>query len=227
MLKKMEYDYLAAQLSAVESLLEGRTAEDSPIGFLQFTDRKAELEAELAAFGACIDPYADIGIYFDGESIRNQRGLDAAFAGKMLQTLQSLIALRYAMMAGPLDPATLAQRSRMLVMVLPYGAGFALEQAEDAPDGTRPLLQTVVNQLIDIVARAGAAADWTSAVDAAAYPFDHAAFTHKLAQFFTDLDEQEASVRLFSDGKTIELDRAAVSLARSRLQALAMRPAAG
>lgn len=52
MLKKLEVDALKADLAAVTSLLAARTEDDDPVGWLQLSSRKADIENELTQLEA-------------------------------------------------------------------------------------------------------------------------------------------------------------------------------
>jgi len=95
MLKKLQLDVLKADLSTVEAMLESRSREEDPISFLQYRSRKTNLEREIAKIGSLLDNHAEIGIFFGGAPVQGSRGINADFAGKALDDIQTLISKRF------------------------------------------------------------------------------------------------------------------------------------
>jgi len=95
MLKKLELDALKADLTAVESLLADRTMENDPIGYLQFSARKVKLQDQIAKLDARFEMHAELGIFFGGGPVQGSRGINADFAGRALEDVQTLISKRF------------------------------------------------------------------------------------------------------------------------------------
>jgi len=97
MLRKLERDSLAADLAAVNSLLAGRTEDEDPVGYLQFSERKREIEEQLLALDAQPEEnLAEVGLFFGGVPVFGSQGIHAAFAGEVLGAFQDLMSKRYA-----------------------------------------------------------------------------------------------------------------------------------
>ena len=92
----LEFDALNADLAAVSSLLEQRSEDEDPIGHLQLTARKSELESELARLQQGHERSASIALYFGGRPVVGSRGILATFGGKMLDIYQDLVSKRFA-----------------------------------------------------------------------------------------------------------------------------------
>lgn len=220
MLKKLEIDALKADLMNVESLLADRTAEDDPIGFYQFSARKAELEGAIANTVARTNHHAELGVFFGGGPVQGSRGISADFAGKALEDLQALISKRFSgREVGQLKQRgrlPLIDQSQMLVTGVIRGSfGFVLEETGDAAESAGTPLKDVVEEVSDILSRIGAADE--AVFDEAAAELDERMLV-TLKQFFQRLDEHEATLRIVQGSRDFLLDRAAVSLARSRIQ---------
>ncbi len=220
MLKKLELDALKADLTNVESLLESRTEEEDPIGYYQFSARKAELQAKIASVAAHFEHHAALGVFFGGRPVQGSRGINADFAGKALEDLQALISKRFSgKEIGQLKQRgrlPFADQSQMLVTGVVHGSfGFVLEEAGCSADMVDTPLKDVVEEVSDILARIGAA-DETVFDEAAAELDERLLLTLKV--FFQRLDEHEATLRIVHGARDFLLDRRAVSLARMRIQ---------
>lgn len=220
MLKKLEHDALAADLTAVDTLLAARSEDDDPIGHFQYSVRKAELEERLSRLEKRDELHAEMGIFFGGGAVQGSRGISADFAGKALEDLQSLITKRfsesetgYLKQRGRLP---LVHRSRMMVTNLVRGSiGFVLEESGDNAEILTTPLRSVVEEVSDILFKVGA--DDEAIFDEAAIALDPR-FLVSLKQFFVHLDEHEATLRIVNGNRDFQLDRHAISLARDRVQ---------
>jgi len=199
MMSNLEYEALAAELSMVEQLLARRTEDVDPIGYMQFGQRKAELEGELAQFAGDIVPRTEIGFYFDGELMRDPRGIDADFAGRMLRILPSLFA-----------------RPMLVTALVLGGTGFVLEAADEACGPSDVPLSAMAYQCLDMLTELSNLA-FSSSARSVADP----ACLNTLRQFFADLDEYQATVCIAIGDREVSLDRLAISLALKRLTAFA------
>lgn len=220
MLKKLELDALKADLMTVESLLEARTEDEDPIGHYQFTARKIKLELQINNVTAHLDTHAQLGVFFGGGPVQGSRGINADFAGKALEDLQALISKRFSEKeTGPLKqrgPIRFNDRSQMLVTGVMRGSfGFVLEESGDTLEMLNTPLKDVVEEISDILSRIGATDE--AVFDEAAAELDERTLV-TLKQFFQRLDEQEATLRIVQGSRDFLLNRAAVSLARSRIQ---------
>lgn len=220
MLKKLEHDALAADLVAVESLLASRSEEDDPIGYFQYLARKDEIEEDLRRVESRVDRHAELGIFFGGGPVQGSRGINADFAGKALDELQTLITKRFSEVeVGQLKQfgrLPLMDRSKMLVTSVVRGSvGFVLEEAGDTAEIVNTPLHTIVDEVSDILSRVGSEDE--GLFDEAAAALDQRVLS-TLKQFFVLLDEQQATMRIVNGNRDFLLDRHAVSLARARVQ---------
>ncbi|WP_295994277.1 hypothetical protein [Rugamonas sp.] len=221
MLRKLEHDALAADLAAVEAILASNPEDDDPVGHFQFSLKKDDIREKLRRLESRIDKHAELGVFFGGGPVQGSRGINADFAGKALDELQALIAKRYSDQHGVLNQKgrlPLANHSKMLVTNIVRGSvGFVLEESgETAPLVDTPL-HTIVDEVADILSCVGAADE--GLFDEAAAALDQR-ILGSLRDFFLLLDEQQATMRVVNGKRDFLLDRAMVSLARSRVQAI-------
>ncbi|MGE5648877.1 MAG: hypothetical protein ACM34A_01660 [Bacillota bacterium] len=220
MLRKLEIDALRADLMSVESLLQSRSQEEDPIGYFQFSERKAELEDQISKVEVQANGHAELGVFFGGGPVQGSRGINADFAGKALEDIQALISKKF----SGLEMGALKQRGRlpfadqsqMLVTGVMRGSfGFVLEESGDTAEIVSTPLRTVVEEISDILSRVGASDE--AIFDEAAAELDERVLV-TLKQFFQRLDEQDATLRIVTGNRDFLLDRNAVSLARNRVQ---------
>ncbi|MGQ7939536.1 hypothetical protein [Paraburkholderia sp. D1E] len=222
MLKKLERDALAADLAAVQNILDARSSDDDPIGVYQYEMRKADLEEKLSHIETKHDPHASLAVFFGGGPVQGSRGINADFAGGALEDVQELIKRCLATREiGPLAErgrVPLRGNAQMLVTDVARGSfGFLLEEA----DGDIPLIDTVLKDVVDEVAELVsriASADEPAFVQATESLDGRILLS--LRQFFRRLDEGEATVRFVEDDRDFLLDRSAVSRARNRTEAI-------
>jgi len=222
MLKKLQLDVLNADLAAVEAMLDSRSREEDPIGFLQYRSRKNNIEREIAKIGAVIDNHAELGIFFGGGPVQGSRGINADFAGKALDDIQTLISKRFTgKEIGPLKktgPVPLNDHSQMLVTDVVRGSfGFVLSEAGDTYELVGTPLKDVVDEVSDILSRIGANDE--EIFDEAVAQLDERILV-TMKQFFQRLDENGATLRVVQGARDFLLDRDAVALARSRVKEL-------
>lgn len=222
MLKKLEIDALTADLASIEAMLASRTEEDDPSGYYQFSARKAQLEEALARAGARPETHAELGIFFGGEPVQGSRGINADFAGKALDDLQTLVSKKYSGREvgrlGARGPFPRADTSQLLVTGVVRGSfGFVLEESGADGEIVNTPLKEIVDEITDILSRVGAADE--AVFDEAATELDERTLV-TLKQFFQRLDESGATMRVVDGSRDFLLDRNAISIARQRTQAM-------
>lgn len=221
MLRKLEHDALTADLAAVEAILASHSEEDDPIGHFQFSVRKEDIQDQLRRLGARIDRHAELGVFFGGGPVQGSRGINADFAGKALDGLQAMITKRYSDQEGVLKQngrLPLANQSKMLVTNVVRGSvGFVLEESGETAQMIDTPLRGVVDEVADILSRVGAADE--ALFEEAAAILDQRVLG-SLKEFFKLLDEQQATMRIVNGNRDFLLNRAMVSLARSRVQSI-------
>jgi hypothetical protein len=223
MLRKLERDFLAANLSAVSALLAARSKEDDPIGFLQFSSRKRELEDDLNTLSAQRDPHAELGVFLGAGPTYEARGIDISLAVGALGALQALINAQYCQLNAAFstqgDVQDLIRRSSMrLTDFLQAPGGFVLEGADDTVEPIGTPLRAVVDTVAALVAQLAGPDERAFAQTIATL---HPSVRTRLEQFFALLDQYRASVRMVTGELDFLLDQHMVALAHARFQQVA------
>ena len=224
MLLQLEREFLQADLAQVRALLGQSPPDEDPIEHFQFTHRVRELEARLASFPSAIAAApAAIALFFGGRPVIGSHGIKANFSTKAVGHFQKLVSQRFAAdEQGPLASrgrVPLAEETQLLVTDVVRGSfGFVLEAVENSADA-RVSLKLVVDEVADTLSRM-AAPDDSLFDEASAVVDDRQLGT--LKEFFKLLDDEGASLRLVEGERDFELDSAAVSRARHRVEGLSI-----
>lgn len=222
MLRKLEVDALKADLSAVDAMLTSFTEDDDPIGWYQFSARKEEIQQTLDKIVSHPVTHAELGVFFGGRPVQGSRGINADFAGKVLEDLQALVSKRYSgrefgrlAQRGPVPGGDMSQ---MLVTNIVRGSvGFVLEESGHDAQLVETPLKEVVDEVADILFRVGA--DDEAVFEEAASELDERLLV-TLRQFFQRLDDFGATMRVVDGTRDFLLDHHAVSRARERTQTM-------
>lgn len=221
MLRKLELDSLRADLASVEAILTERSQDDDPTGWLQFTQRKNELEAELAAFEEQPQCSAGVAVFFGGRPVLGSRGILADFGTKALGDFQLLISAYSASLDGPVGkrgPVPQRDRSQMMITDVARGSvGFVLEEASENEELLETPLHQVVTDVCNIIYRM-ASPDEEAFEEVAAIVDDRV--LNKLRTFFSLMDDSGATLRIVNDASDVDLQRENIELARRRTDAL-------
>jgi hypothetical protein len=219
MLRKLERTGLQADLASVNALLADLSEGDDPIGFAQFAMRRAQIEQALTALGQVGEGTGKVALLFGGRPVWGSRGIEADFAARALDPFQRAVGAQAAGAAGPVGArGRLAQdvTPRLLVTAVGRGSfGFILEEAAD----NAQLVETPTKHALDDIARlarAAAAPDeegFNAAVDAI-----EPRALQALAEFFKQLHESGAQLRLVEGDEDFELDAEAIGRARTRTE---------
>lgn len=219
MLRKPERDGLQADLASVNALLANLNEHDDPIGYAQFAARRAEIEQALAALGPVSEGAGKVALLFGGRPVWGSRGIDADFAGKAIDQFQRAVGAQAAGAAGPVGArGRLAQdvAPRLLVTDVGRGSfGFILEEAAE----NEQLVETPTRHALDDIARLArvAAAPDEESFDAAVAAIEPRAL-QALAEFFRELHESGAQLRLVEGEEDVELDAEAIGRAKARTE---------
>ena len=135
---ELERDFLLADRAAVEELL-GQLSEADALTRIGLESRLEELNQEIAGSEAVdCEPTASVALFFGGDPVVANRGIESRFGGKAVTTFQDLVSKVLASRAGGLSGHGVVpnQRSSKLhtTNVLRGSFGFLLEESE--PQGT-------------------------------------------------------------------------------------------
>jgi len=126
-------EFLKVQLLETQKLRE--MAGGHPVMSLAFAEREDELRAKLQALPLG-NKEARTVLFFSGEPVQGSIGIDAAFAGKVLEPFQSMVMADYADrwhgIVGSRGRRSGETHSRLLLTGLPRGSfGLELTKAEN------------------------------------------------------------------------------------------------
>jgi len=225
-LPQLERQFLQADLVQVQALLAQCSPEDDPIEHFQYAQRVQMLQGKLADMPSLIAAApAGAVLFFGGRPVFGSQGIKAAFSGQAIEQFQKIISQRFAAHEqGPLASkgrVPFSGETQLLVTDVVRGSfGFVL-QAPEAEAGTND--ETTLKAVVDQVAvtLSGMCSSDEALFDQAAAGLDDRQIG-ALQAFFKLLDSEGASLRLVEGERDFELDRAAVSRARERVEGLAI-----
>ncbi len=93
MTARSQRDKLKAQLADTHRMRE--LAGDHPVMSIAFGERENELETQIEAIPLGVKEAKTI-LYFSGEPVQGSEGIDASFAGRVLEPFQSMVMADYA-----------------------------------------------------------------------------------------------------------------------------------
>jgi hypothetical protein len=222
MLKKLEVDALKADLAAVNALLTARTEDDDPVGWLQLSSRKADIENELTQLEAAPETRAAVALFFGGRPVLGSKGIAANFAGKAIDRYQDLLAKRYAALEsrplGDRGPVPQHANAQMLITEVARGSfGFVLEEASETTSLVDTPLKQVVDEISDLIYRLSAMDE--TGFETVAETLDDRLLA-SLKEFFKLLDDGGATLKLVEGQKEYVLQREDVERARTRADSM-------
>lgn len=223
MLKKLEVDVLRADLAAVTALLAARTEDDDPVGWLQLSSRKADIENELTQLEAVPETRAAVALFFGGRPVLGSKGIEASFAGKAIDRYQDLVGKRYAALeSGPLGDRrripTSSTHAQMLITEVARGSfGFVLEEAAETSSFFDTSLKKVVDEISELIHRLSVVDE--EGFEAVVNTLDNRLLA-SLKDFFKTLDEAGATLKLVEGQKEYVLQREDIERARVRVDSM-------
>src|SRR3546814_1766072 len=90
MLKRLELDATKADLAAVEALLNARSPDEDPVGYMQFSRRLEDLNRRLREIEAAPSTRAGVGLFFGGRPVVGSYGIQAELGAKAVAEFQTL-----------------------------------------------------------------------------------------------------------------------------------------
>lgn len=216
MLKKLEVEAAQADLAAVEALLRRRSRESDPIGWMQFSSRRDELQNKLSELQSLVTTSASVALFFGGLPVIGSRGIKAEFGTKAIDQFQDVIKKRFAEYHGPIGsrgPTRQADQTAMMITDIARGSfGFVLEEANEH-HLAESTLKTVVDDVLNLIYSSIAPDE--DAFSSFLESIDPRVLA-SLRTFFHHLDNEGATLRIVEDDRELSLPREAISRARSR-----------
>lgn len=224
MLPQLERQFLQADLVQVQALLAQCSPEDDPIEHFQYAQRVQMLQGKLADMPNLIATApAGAALFFGGRPVFGSQGIKAAFSSQAIDQFQKIISQRFAALEqGPLASkgrVPFSGETQLLVTDVVRGSfGFVLQAPEaEASANDETTLKAVMDEVA--VTLSGMCSADESLFDQTAAGLDDRQIG-TLQAFFKLLDSEGASLRLVEGERDFELDRAAVSRARERVEGL-------
>jgi len=221
MLKRLEREALQADIATVDSLLNLRSEEEDPVGWMQLSYRKQHLEEELSRFGSDQTRPASVGLFFGGAPVYGSRGIAVDFGTTAVGHFQSIVSSQFASLEGAVGrrgPLPQRDRTQMIITDVARGSfGFVLEDLGQDDQPYSASLGSVMDGVCELIYRVSRDEEtFTDATDAV-----EKRVIVSLSNFFKHLDEANATVRLVgNDEREFDLPRDAVHLARERTESL-------
>jgi len=217
MIRRLERERLSSDLAAVDRLVDSASPDDV-IGRISLTSRRDQIAAELGALDSGDPgPQARAALFFGGDPVKGNLGVDAEFAGKALSGYEDLVTKVWASSQHGIlrrsGPVPGKQAARLHITGVVQGSfGFELTELGDSPgEDTFPLRQAVEQTTRAIAAAAESDDALADVVDS----LDHRAFI-ALRDFFSHLKRGHASLRIVSEDQGKDLSLEAVSAAADR-----------
>jgi len=213
-LRKIERDHLAADLAAVETMIERLTDEDVMMR-LGLEERREELRRELESLQASEGTTAAAALFFGGRPVVGGLGIESEFGGKAVCTFQDLVAKQFAQEAGGLGQRGIVPNkaaTRLHITNVVRGSfGFQLEELEPS------LLDTSLKTAVDNVSRliAGFGEDDEDRFEAAVENIDQRVLA-TAREFFSLMRQDGATFRIVVGETDRSFDAALVERAAER-----------
>jgi hypothetical protein len=222
MLKKLQKQELMAERGALQGLLTESRAINDVVGAIQFQQKLDEVEEALQRLEAVNPARASVALYFGGEKVIGSYGIQADFAGEILEDFQDLVSKSFARLEvgalGARGPVAARADSNLMVTNIARGSfGFILEEVGDQGEAFDTQMTEVVDQVASLVQVVTGPED--EAFNEAVADMDHRMVT-ATRNFFAHLSKAKATLRLVERDREIVLGRAEVELGRERTESL-------
>jgi len=221
--KKLSIDGLSAEITSVSELLESAKVSGDIVGEIQLEHRLKKITNELSILkkDTLNDNSASVAIFFGGRPVLGSKGIAAEFAGVALENFQNLISKTFATTElgklGSRGKIPLKSHSELMVTGLARGSfGFILDEMSDQ-------IELEASQLTHIIDKAAHLLRDTAAQDEAVFESlidDLDARTLlALKDMFSNLDANEATLRVVEGNLDIVLDSSAIRRGKLRTEA--------
>lgn len=217
-MKKLDIDALSADRMAVLDLLENLPDGDL-VGRSTFEARLGDIDRALGEVEHRLDTTGSVALLFAGSPVHGARSIDSVFATRAISVFQDLVTKEVAMSElgslGGRGPVPKRAQVNLAISELVRGSlGFVLE--ENCPSDQ--IADTVTKIAIDDVTRLleRTASENDADFEEAVETLDSRLLV-SLKDFFTTLDDFQATVRIVESAREASFDPAAVHRGRVRM----------
>ena len=214
---KLERDFVAADLSAVEGLLASLRDKES-LGAMSLESRRDELKATLATLTATRETVASAALFFSGRPVVANRGIETEFGTAAIDKFQDVVTKVFALR----QTGSLGQRgivpgkdlAKLHITNVVHGSfGFRLEELDPQGQVVESALKQAVDETSHLMETFGKPED--EPFEAAVEKLDDRVLA-TIRDFFELLRNHEAAFRLVAGELDRSFDRRAVERAAER-----------
>jgi hypothetical protein len=222
MIVKLDRDQLAADLAALNSLLESLPHNDY-LGRMGLEFRRDEVREQLERLGNHEERRARVALYLGGEPVVGSMGVQAGFGTKVVGSFQDLMSKVWGASEGgeqlqPMGPIRDKDASQLHITNLVHGSfGFLLEELDEEGE---PLFETPLSKAADQATEYIANfADENEANFSKVIEDLNPRVFQSLRDFFGYMHKGKATFRLVEGERDEKFDHAAVERAWYRAEA--------
>lgn len=220
MLRKLRLDSLRAELGGICAQLSMSEEFGDVVGVNQFKRRKEQIQAEISSLEESEPNKASVALYFSGGPVLGTRGIAADFAGRCLEHYQDLISKTFARrelgMLGERGRVPMRQKTDMMITGVTHGSfGFILDEMTEQSEFIDTQLKQIVKDVSTTIEKFSVESD-SEFLDFASEIDQRTVVS--LRNFFKEMDEAEATIRIVEDIYELRLDAVAVHRARKRAE---------
>lgn len=217
---KLDRDRLAADLAALDILLQSLPPNDY-IGRVGLESRRNELQHRLERLGEQQERRATVALYFGGEPVVGNVGIEVGFGTRAIGSFQELLSKVWGSNDGELQamgPIKDKEASQLHITHLVHGSfGFLLEELDE---GTEPMFETPLKVAADKVATylASFAGENEAKFSDVIEELNPRVF-QSIRDFFGYIHKGQATFRLVEGERDEKFDQTAVERAWNRAEA--------
>ena len=218
---KIEREQLAAQLAAVNAMLQSLPANDY-LGRIGFEARRNELQQQLDALGEAVERRAQVALFFGGDPVVGSIGIETTFGTNVMWTFQDLMSKVWSSLdqARPLQqmgPVRGKEAAQLHITSVVHGSfGFLLEELDDQIE---PLFRTSLSAAADQVANYIINfADENENTFAETIDALNPRVFQSIRDFFSHMHKQNATFRIVEGELDRQFDHTAVERAWNRAE---------
>ncbi len=221
--KKLAIDSLSSEITSLKALLESAKQSDDVVGAIQFEYRIDELNEKLNKLKeeSTEDNLASVALFFGGKPVLGSKGIAAKFAGTAIEQFQNLISKTFAINEiGELakkGKVPFKEYSDLMVTGLARGSfGFVLDEMSTQTELESSQLSIIVEKVAHLIANSTSQDE--SVFEQMLEELDPRTLI-ALKDFFSNLDSNQATLRVVENDFDMSFDSYAIHRARLRTEA--------